>query len=422
MSPEQPQSTLPPSVGGGGPFAGLRVIELSSTVAGPFCGRLLADFGAEVIKVEPAEGDPVRWMGLRADNKSLYAASIFRNKKLVALDLRRSDAQEAVRRITAACDILVENFRPGSMEKWGLCYDRLSAANPGLIMVRISGYGQDGPYADRPGYGVTCEAMSGMREITGDPDRPPARVAVSLTDYITGLYAAFGAAMAVHQRHLTGRGQVIDAALYESAFSFMEPHIPAFSKLGVVARRAGSRLPNHTPNNLYPTGDGRYIHITAGSQPIFKRLCEAMAQSTLVNDPRFATPAARSTNEDAIDGLIRAWTATKPLTELESILGKEEVPASRIYTVADIFADPQYRARNMLVEVDDPDLGSLTVPGIVPKMSATPGAIRWGGRRIGEDTVDVLRGVAGLTDSEIERLRSNGAIFVPPATTRTTAA
>ncbi|MBM3566785.1 MAG: CoA transferase, partial [Alphaproteobacteria bacterium] len=178
MSPEQHQSALPPSVSGGGPFAGLRVIELSSTVAGPFCGRLLADFGAEVIKVEPAEGDPVRWMGRRAEDKSLYAASIFRNKKLVALDLRRPDAQEAVRRIAAACDILVENFRPGAMEKWGLGYDRLSAANPGLIMVRISGYGQDGPYAGRPGYGVTCEAMSGMREITGDPDRPPARVAV----------------------------------------------------------------------------------------------------------------------------------------------------------------------------------------------------------------------------------------------------
>ena len=272
-----------------GPLAGYRVIELGSTVAGPFCGRLLADFGAEVIKVETAEGDPVRTMGKRFHGKSLYAASIFRNKSLIVVDLRRPEGQAIVADLAAKSDVLIENFRPGALERWGLGYEALSARNPGLVMVRISGFGQDGPYSQRAGYGVIGEAVSGLRHLTGDPDRPPARVAVSMTDYITGLYAAFGATLALLARGKTGRGQCIDAALYECAFSFMEPWIPAFEKLGHVANRCGSRLPESTPNNLYATGDGNFIHITAMGDAVFGRLVEAMGQPGLAQDPKYST-------------------------------------------------------------------------------------------------------------------------------------
>lgn len=397
-----------------GPFAGLRVLELTSTVAGPFCGRLFADFGAEVIKIEPADGDAIRSMGSHSDGKSLYAASMFRNKRLVALDLRRPEIQEIVRRIAATCDVFVENFRPGTMERWGLGYDRLSAINPRLVMVRISGFGQTGPYSARPGYGVTSEAVSGLRELTGDPDRPPARIATSLTDYITGLYAGFGASMALMERQRTGRGQVVDTALYESAFSFTEPHVPAFAKLGMVATRTGSRLPGHTPNNLYPTGDGRYIHITAASQTIFARLMVTMDRPELIDDRRFATHEARVENQDAIDAIIGAWTAGLPTDRIEALLAAGEVPSARVYTMAEIFGDPHYRARDMLVELPDRELGSVTVAGIVPKLSATPGGLAWAGRRIGEDTRAVLEGVAGLTGEEVDALERAGAVHCAP--------
>jgi crotonobetainyl-CoA:carnitine CoA-transferase CaiB-like acyl-CoA transferase len=290
------------------PLAGYRVLEMGSTVAGPFCGRLLADFGAEVIKIETPDGDPVRTMGKRFHGKSLYAASIFRNKSLISIDLRTEEGQRLVGELAAKCDVVVENFRPGGLEKWGLGYADLSARNPGLVMARISGFGQDGPYSQRAGYGVIGEAVSGLRHLTGDPDRPPARVAVSMTDYITGLYAAFGVALALLARTRTGRGQVIDAALYECAFSFMEPWIPAFEKLGHVASRCGSRLPESTPNNLYPTGDGEFIHITAMGDTVFRRLVEVMAQPELITDARFATATARSTHHEALDDLIARWT------------------------------------------------------------------------------------------------------------------
>ena len=295
------------------------MLEVGSTVAGPFCGRLLADFGAEVIKVEPAEGDPVRTMGQQLEGHSLYAASIFRNKSLISVDLRKPEGQTLVRSLAEKCDVLVENFRPGGMERWGLGYEALSARNPGLVMVRISGFGQDGPYSQRAGYGVIGEAVSGLRHLTGDPDRPPARVAVSMTDYITGLYAAFGATLALLARGKTGRGQCIDAALYECAFSFMEPWIPAFEKLGHIANRTGSRLPESTPNNLYATGDGSFIHITAMGNAVFERLVQAMGQPQLASDPRFAEATQRSANHEAIDDLIAQWTTTKPLAELERI-------------------------------------------------------------------------------------------------------
>ena len=401
-----PQDPLPAA----GPLAGYRVLEMGSTVAGPFCGRLLADFGAEVIKVEPAEGDPVRTMGKRFHGKSLYAASIFRNKSLISLDLRTAEGQELVRRLVARCDVVVENFRPGGLEKWGLGYAELSRVNPGLVMVRISGFGQTGPYSQRAGYGVIGEAVSGLRHITGDPDRPPSRVAVSITDYITGLYAAFGAVMALLARGKSGRGQYIDSALYECAFSFMEPHIPAYEKLGVVANRAGSRLPDSTPNNLYATRDRQFIHITAMGDAVFRRLAACMGEPGLTEDRRFRDAVERSRNHEAIDDLIGRWTTRHDLAELEKMLQAANVPATRIFTIADIFSDPHYRARGALTRAPDDDLGEVAMAAPVPRLSQTPGAIRHAGRRIGQDTRRVLAELLALAPTELDRLEAAGVI------------
>lgn len=409
----------PSSQTAAGPLTGYRVLEMGSTVAGPFCGRLLADFGADVIKVEPAEGDAVRTMGKSFHGKSLYAASIFRNKSLITLDLRKPEGQRIAADLAAKSDVLVENFRPGSLERWGLGYEQLSARNPGLVMVRISGFGQDGPYSQRAGYGVIGEAVSGLRHLTGDPDRPPARVAVSMTDYITGLYGAFGAALALLARNRTGRGQVIDAALYECAFSFMEPWIPAYEKTGHVAGRCGSRLPESTPNNLYPTGDAQFIHITAMGEAVFRRLTAAMGQPELANDPRFATARARSEHHEAIDDLIAHWTSTKPLTELERVLEEAAVPATRIYTIADIFGDPHYRARGAIVAAPDDDFGTVAMANVVPRLSATPGAVRHAGHATGQDTRRVLADVLELSDERIDALARAGVIaerMAPAAT------
>ena len=393
-----------------GPLAGYRVLEMGSTVAGPFCGRLLADFGAEVIKVEPAEGDPVRTMGKRAHGKSLYAASILRNKALVSVDLRKAAGQEAIRRLVQHCDVVVENFRPGGLEKWGLGYEQLSAINPGLVMVRISGYGQTGPYRGRPGYGVIGESVSGLRHLTGDPDRPPSRIAVSLTDCLTGLYGAFGAVMALLARGKSGRGQVVDSALYECAFSFMEPHIPAYDKLGVVANRTGSRLPDSTPNNLYATRDGQFIHITAMGDGVFRRLTGCMEQPALADDPRFQAAVDRSANHEAIDDLIGAWTRRHDLEHLERVLLDADVPATRIYTLADIFRDPHYAARGTVVRAPDPDFGTVAMAAPAPRLSETPGVIRHAGHLVGEDTREVFTRVAGMTSAEIDQLIAEGVL------------
>jgi len=404
-----------------GPLKGCRVVELGSTVAGPFCARLLADFGADVIKIEQKEGDAVRSMGKVKNGRSLYGASILRNKRIVSIDLRRPEGRALAKRLCEKADIVIENFRPGTLERWGLGYDELSAVNPGLILVRISGYGQDGPYSQRPGYGVVCEAFSGIREVTGDPDRPPARVAVSMTDYITGLYGAFGATMAMLERNRTGQGQVIDSALYEAAFSFMEPHIPAFQQLGHIASRAGSRLPGHTPNSLYTSAEGRHIHITAGSQSVFQRLAQVMGKPELLADPRFATPVARSDNDDEMDALVDEWTRSLPMTELERLLDGAGVPASRIFNLEDIFADPHYRARNMLVEPEDRELGPVAMANVVPRMSRTPGAVRWSGRDIGQDTVQVLADELGLSPEQITELSEAQVIYSAGAFTPTRA-
>lgn len=393
-----------------GPLTGIRVLEIGSTVAGPFCGRMLADFGAEVIKVEPSEGDPVRTMGKQHEGHSLYAASIFRNKKLISIDLRRPEGHALVRELAAKSDVVVENFKPGTLEGWGLGWEDLSRLNPLLIMVRISGYGQDGPYANRPGYGVICEAVSGMRYLTGDPDRPPSRVAVSLTDYITGLHAAFGAVMALMARNVTGRGQFIDAALYECAFNFMEPWVPAFEKTGHIANRTGSQLPGSNPNNLYPTGDDSFILITAMADSLFRRLAGAMEKPELADDPRFAKALARNRHAEALDAIIADWTSRHPLAVLEQKLAAASVPATRIYTIADIFADPHFAARKSIVAAPDEAMGSVAMAGVVPRLSATPGGVRHAGRAIGQDTGAVLEDVLGYDAARILDLVRSGVV------------
>ncbi|MPZ46332.1 MAG: CoA transferase [Betaproteobacteria bacterium] len=392
-----------------GPLAGYRVLELSSTIAGPYCGRMFADFGAEVIKVEPAEGDLVRAVGKQFQGKSLYAASILRNKSLIALDLRRPEGQDVTRKLAAKCDFVVENFRAGALEKWGLGYEALSRGNPGLIMVRISGYGQSGPYSARPGYGIICEAVAGLRHLTGDPDRPPARVAVSLTDYITGLYGFSGAMMALVHKLTTGQGQVIDAALYESAFSFTEQHIAAYDKLGAVPNRLGSAT-GTAPNNLYRTRDGQYIHIAANGPAVFRRLAQLMQRPDFMEDARFKTALARARHHDEMDAQVAQWAAQHDLAALERMLNEAEVPATRIFTLADIYRDPHYKARGTLVEVPDDDLGSVTLAAPVPRLSRTPGRIRKSGGRIGQDTRRVLAELAGLSADEIAQLENAGVI------------
>ena len=403
--PDAPNSSLRP-----GPLTGLRAIELGSTVAGPFCARLLADFGCDVIKIEQAEGDAVRSLGHRHKGRSLYNASIQRGKRNISIDLRTDDGRTLARRLCKNADIVVENFRPGTLERWGLGYDTLSDANPGLIMVRISGFGQNGPYSDRGGYGVVCEATSGLREITGDPDRPPPRTATPLTDYIAGTYGAFGTVMAILERQRTGHGQIVDTALYEGAFSFMEPHVPAFQQLGIIASRAGPRLPGSAPNSIYPTRDDSFITITAASDAVFRRLALVMGRKDMITDPRFSSAVARAKNVAACDDAVAAWTVTKDAIALETQLETAKVPAARIYSMADIFADPHYKARDMLVDVVDDVLGNVTVAGVVPKLSRTPGQIRWVGRDTGADTHEILSHDLQLSDEEINALIESGVI------------
>jgi crotonobetainyl-CoA:carnitine CoA-transferase CaiB-like acyl-CoA transferase len=399
---------------GQGPLSNYRVLELGSTVAGPFCARLLADFGADVVKIEAAEGDPVRQLGEVVDGKSLYGASILRNKRIASFDFRRPQARELLKRLIPKFDIVVENFRPGTLEKWGLGYEDLVRIRPDLIMTRVSGFGQTGPYRDQPGYGVIGEAKSGLRHMIGDPDRPPSRVGIPLTDYITGVYAAFGTVMAVLVREKTGAGQCVDATLIESAFSFMEAYVPTYEKTGKIGKRTGARLADSAPNTLFPTRDGKHIHVAALADPVFRRLAAAIGRPELGTDARFADQRARSANEALIEGIIAEWTSARDLEEIEAILRKGDVPASRIYDMADIFRDPHYKARDMLVPTPDDDLGSVTLAGVVPKLSGTPGAVRWSGHRVGQDTRAFLKDTAGLNEAEIDRLVAEGVVYCDP--------
>ena len=388
------------------PLSGIRVVELCTTIAGPACARLLADFGADVIKIEPPAGDPVRQMGYHAEGVALYPATLFRGKRSIALDLKRPECVEAAAALIERADIVVENFRPGVLERLGLGYEAMSARNPGLVMVRISGYGQTGPYAQRPGYGAICEAFAGVRHMTGDPDRPPARVALPATDYLSSVLGAYGAMVAIHERSRSGRGQVVDLALYEAAFTQMEQVVPAYEQLGIVPTRQGPNLASMAPNSLYPTLDSQYMLIAANNQAIWERLRAVMDVPGLAEDPRFASirERGRPENVHALNEIVSRWTASLDADALEAILRCAEVPSSRVNTIADIYRDEHFKAREMLLRVPHPTLGHTTQMGVIPKLTSTPGRVSTTGPEVGQHTREVLSGVLGWSASEIEQL------------------
>lgn len=396
-----------------GPLKGLRVIEMGQLLAGPFVGSRLADFGAEVIKIEtPGKGDPMRlWGHHRFEGETLWWPTLARNKKSLTVNLREARGQEIVRRLLADADGLVENFRPGTLERWGLGPERLQADNPGLIVVRVSGYGQTGPYADRPGFASVGEAEGGIRFINGFPDQPPPRFGISLGDTLTAMFAVEGFLMALHHRDARGgRGQVVDAAIVESVFSMLESALPEYDKCGVVRRPSGTGLPNVAPSNIYPTADGAYVVIAANLDPMFRRLCGAMGRPELADDPRFADHTARGENADTLDGLIAAWTRTLEAPALRELLEASGVVCGPINSIAEIAEDAHFRARDMIREVPDPRFGTLKVPGIAPKLSDTPGDIAWlGPAEPGAHNGEVLGGL-GYSEDEQESLRRDGII------------
>ena len=391
------------------PLAGIRVLELGSLIAGPFCGKTLADFGAEVIKVEPpGEGDPLRrWRRLR-NGVSLWWHVQSRNKRSVTCDLRKPEGQEIVRRLAARSHIALENFRPGALEKWSLGWDELSRANPRLVLVRISGYGQTGPYRERPGFAAIAEALAGLRYITGFPDRPPARPNLSIGDTIAALHGVIGALLALHEVQKTGKGQVVDVALHEAVFNCMESLLPEYDAQGYVRERSGSALPGIAPSNLYPCQDG-FVLIAGNADSLYQRLMTAIGRADLRDDPALARNDGRAAEMERIDSAIAHWTAQRPIQQVLDEMHKAEVPAGRIYSAADIASDPHFAARGMIESITAADGEPLKVPGIIPKLSATPGAIRSQAPRLGEHTDDVLRS-AGYSTTDIERLRAAGIV------------
>jgi formyl-CoA transferase len=393
-----------------GPLAGLKVVELGQLIAGPFAAKTLADFGAEVIKIEaPRTGDPLRQWRLLKDGTSVWWQVQSRNKRSVALDLRQPEAQDIVRKLALDADVLIENFRPGAMEAWGLGPEELLKLNPRLIMLRISGYGQTGPYRDRPGFGVVAEAMSGLRHLSAEPGRVPVRVGVSIGDTLAALHGVIGILMALQHRHASGQGQVIDVALYEAVFNCMESLLPEYSAFGAVRGPAGSALPGIAPSNAYLCGDGGYALIAGNGDSIFKRLMTVMGRADLAADPALADNAGRVARVEEIDSAIGQWTAGLTVDEVLAALEGADVPAGKIYTVADIAADPHYAARGMLQKVQMDDGSELAVPGFVPKLSATPGSQRRNAPALGQDTDAVLREV-GLTEAQIAALRERGVV------------
>ncbi len=390
-----------------GPLQGVRVLELGTLIAGPFCGKTLADFGAEVIKVEPpGDGDPLRrWRRMR-NGVSLWWQVQSRNKKSITLDLRKPEGQAVVRRLARTSDIMIENFRPGALERWNLGWEVLKAENPKLILVRISGYGQSGPYRARPGFAAIAEAFGGLRYVTGFPDRPPVRPNLSIGDTLASLHGVIGALLALHHLKNGGQGQVIDVALYESVFNVMESLLPEYDAQGVVRERSGSALPGIAPSNLYPCSDGSYVLIAGNADSLYHRLMSAIGREDLRDDPGLARNDGRAARMAEIDDAIAAWTSQRTQQDVLAAMEQAEVPAGRIYSAADIAADPHYAARGMIEQIVAGDGEPLKVPGIVPKLSATPGAIRSAAPQLGVHTDEVLRG-AGYSDGEIAELRKN---------------
>ncbi|MCE2999217.1 MAG: CaiB/BaiF CoA transferase family protein [Betaproteobacteria bacterium] len=414
-----------PSPSAAGPLAGVRVIELGQLIAGPFCGKTLADFGAEVIKIEPpGKGDPLRKWRLLKNGNSVWWEVQSRNKQSVTLDLTQREGQDILRLLVMEADVLIENFRPGKMEEWGLGYEDLKTLNPRLVMARISGYGQDGPYRDRPGFGIIAESMGGLRYLTAEPGRVPVRVGVSIGDTLAALHAVIGILMALYYRDRVHRdrihrdhnpaeagpteGQVVDVALYESVFNCMESLLPEYSAFNVVREAAGSALPGIVPSNAYPCSDG-WILIGGNGDGIFKRLMKAIGREDFAASPDMASNEGRVKRVTDIDGAITAWTQAQDKKSALEVLARHDVPSGAIYSVADIAADAQYRARDMILNITTRDGYTVDVPGIVPKLSATPGGIRTPAPRLGEDTAAILAR-AGLKPETLADLRAKGVI------------
>jgi formyl-CoA transferase len=391
-------------------LSGLKVVELGQLIAGPFAAKTLADFGADVVKIEPPKtGDPLRKWRLLKDGTSVWWQVQSRNKRSVALDLKEKDAQDIVRQLVKDADVLIENFRPGAMEGWGLGPDDLLAINPRLIMLRISGYGQTGPYRDKPGFGVVAEAMSGLRHLTAEPGRVPVRVGVSIGDTLASLHGVIGILMALQERQTSGQGQVIDVALYEAVFNCMESLLPEYSAFGAVREAAGSALPGIAPSNAYRCSDDGYVLIAGNGDSIFKRLMHTMGRDDLGNDPALTDNAGRVKRVAEIDAAIGVWAAQLSVAQVLDALDQAAVPAGRIYTVADIAADPHYQAREMIQHVQMDDGTSLAVPGIIPKLSRTPGSHRRNAPTIGQDTDTVLQEI-GLSSAQIQALKDKGIV------------
>ena len=394
-----------------GALSDLRVVEMGQLLAGPFCGQLLADFGADVIKIEPpGQGDPMReWGREKSGGRSLWWPVVARGKRSVTLNLREAAGQDIARRLIAEADVLVENFRPGTLEKWGLDPADLMAANPRLIVVRVSGYGQTGPYAARPGYGAIGEAMGGLRAVIGEPDRPPARAGISIGDTLAATFACVGTLVAVHARERTGRGQIVDSALYEAVLGVMESLIPEYTIAGYVRPRTGSILPNVAPANAYPTADGEHL-ISGNQDTVWRRLAEAMGRPELGDSERFATHNARGLHQAELDALISEWTVTLSSEDLETVLNEHGVPNGKIYTAPDMLADAHFAAREAIVTMTHPQLGDFPMQNVVPKLSDTPGEVRWVGPELGEHTDEVLAELLAISSEDAATLRDAGVI------------
>ena len=394
-----------------GPLHGIRVLELGTLIAAPFAARLFAEFGADVIKIEqPGGGDPLRTWRKLHQGTSLWWYLQSRNKKSIAINLKSTEGRAVVRRLAAKADVVIENFKPGTLEKLGLGWDVLSGLNPDLTLVRISGFGQTGPYRDRSGFGAIGEAMGGLRFTTGDPDSPPARVGISIGDSLASLHGVIGALMSLLRvKTGQGKGQVVDVSLYESVFNLMESLVPEFDLMGHVRTRTGGALPGISPSNTYPSSDGRHVVIAGNSDAIFKRLMRVIGRPDLHDDPMLGSNDGRVRRNAVLDDAISAWTSRRTLDEILALLDAADIPAGRIYSVADIVEDPHYSAREMILSTELPGDIAVKMPGIVPKLSDTPGAVKWPGPTLGQHTGEVLNAL-GFTEADIARLRRTGAV------------
>jgi formyl-CoA transferase len=400
---------------GPGPLAGVRIIELGQLLAGPFTGRLLGDLGAEIIKVEaPGQPDPMRdWGHARYHERSLWWPVLSRNKKCVTLNLRTERGQELLLELVRRSDVVVENFRPGTLERWNLGFDRMREVNEGIILARVSGYGQTGPYAGRAGFASVSEAMGGLRYINGFPDEPPPRIGISLGDSLAGLFAAQGVLAALYKRDALGfrRGQIVDASILEACFALLEGTVPEYDRLGIVREPSGTSLKGIAPSNIFRSRDGKWMVIAANQNQLFRRLCEAMGRPELADDERFETHLARGENQEELDGMIGDWAAQHDAEQIDRVLNDAKVVCGPIYTIADIFQDPQFKARDMLIPHQDPEFGEYIGPGIVPKLSETPGEVRWSATwEEGSHNDEIYGDLLGLSPEERDELRQEGVL------------